>query len=89
MTKRLSTTNQYDGGDLLAQQDGNNTNAIVRSYIWGSDLRGSAQWTWSLGGLLMINGPTTAMHENGPLGELICSSCTISTTDPYRWQFLG
>ncbi len=49
----------YDGWNLPAELDGNNTNSIVRSYIWGSDLSGSMQGAGGVGGLLMINDPTT------------------------------
>ena len=53
----------YDGWNLLAELDGNNTNAIVRSYIWGSDLSGSMQGAGGVGGLLMINDPTTVANH--------------------------
>jgi RHS repeat-associated protein len=42
----------YDGWNLLAEYNGMNANALVRSYVWGPDLSGSLQGAGGVGGLL-------------------------------------
>ncbi len=42
----------YDGWNLLAELDG--SNAVVRSYQWGTDLSGSLQGAGGVGGLLSV-----------------------------------
>jgi len=42
----------YDGWNLLAEYNGLNANALVRSYVWGPDLSGSLQGAGGVGGLL-------------------------------------
>jgi|GEM_PF-6032823 len=42
----------YDGWNLLAEYNGMNANALVRSYVWGPDLSGSMQGAGGVGGLL-------------------------------------
>jgi RHS repeat-associated protein len=43
----------YDGWNLIAELNGAN-NALIRSYIWGSDLSGSIQGAAGVGGLLTV-----------------------------------
>ena len=43
----------YDGDNLLAELDGNNT--LVRSYVWGQDTSGTTTGAGGVGGLLLIN----------------------------------
>ncbi len=84
----------YDGWNLLAELDGNNTNAIVRSYIWGSDLSGSMQGAVGMGGLLMINDPTTvathfvAHDGNGNVAATVSGSAG-TTTATYEYGPFG
>ena len=49
----------YNGWNLVAELDGGNSNALLRSYLWGLDLSGSAQGAGGVGGLLAINDQTT------------------------------
>ena len=42
----------YDGWNLVAEL--NETNGIIRSYLWGSDLSGAMQGAGGVGGLLAI-----------------------------------
>jgi hypothetical protein len=42
--------------------DGNNGNALVRSYVWGLDLSGSLQRTGDVGGLLIVKDATLPTH---------------------------
>jgi RHS repeat-associated protein len=43
----------YDGWNLLAELNATN-NAVIRSYVWGSDLSGTMQGAGGVGGLLFI-----------------------------------
>ncbi|MDD4406130.1 MAG: hypothetical protein PHO36_15385 [Parabacteroides sp.] len=52
----------YDGWNLIAELNGNSGNALVRSYTWGLDLSGTAQGAGGVGGLLMVNAGTNAVH---------------------------
>jgi RHS repeat-associated protein len=56
----------YDGWNLLAELDANNSNATLRTYRWGQDLSGSLQGAGGVGGLLSINsvsGGTTTTYD--------------------------
>ena len=44
----------YDGWDVVADLDGANNNALVRSYVWGTDLSGTWQGAGGVGGLLKL-----------------------------------
>jgi RHS repeat-associated protein len=65
----------YDGWNLLAELNGLSGNAVVRTYVWGLDLSGSAQGAGGVGGLLAVSasGSTyaTAYDGNGNLVSLI------------------
>ncbi|NCC60833.1 MAG: RHS repeat-associated core domain-containing protein [Verrucomicrobiae bacterium] len=52
----------YDGWNLIAELNGNSGNALVRSYTWGLDASGSMQGAGGVGGLLMVNAGTNAVH---------------------------
>ncbi|MBL9213853.1 MAG: RHS repeat-associated core domain-containing protein [Opitutaceae bacterium] len=42
----------YDGWNLIAELDALDSNAAVRTYVWGTDLSGSLQGAGGVGGLL-------------------------------------
>ncbi|MCX6929343.1 MAG: RHS repeat-associated core domain-containing protein, partial [Verrucomicrobia bacterium] len=44
----------YDGWNLLAEVNATN-NAVIRSFVWGSDLSGSPQGAGGVGGLLAVS----------------------------------
>lgn len=72
-----------DGWNLIAGLDGNNANAIKRSFIWGLDLSGSEQGAGGVGGLLAIkpassNPSFIAYDGNGNVAALI--DATAGTT---------
>ena len=50
----------YDGWNLTAEVD--ETNGILRNYVWGSDLSGSTRGTGGVGGLLMLTALTNGTH---------------------------
>jgi len=45
----------YDGWNMVAELDGNNSNAILRNYAWGLDLGGTSGGAGGIGGLLMAD----------------------------------
>ena len=45
----------YDGWNLVAEFNALASNAVVRTYVWGTDLSGSLQGAGGVGGLLAIN----------------------------------
>ena len=47
-----TTTFVYDGWNLIAELGANNS--LIRNYVWGSDLSGSAQGAGGVGGLLEV-----------------------------------
>src|SRR5436190_353208 len=51
----VTTRFVYDGWNLLAELDGDNSNAVKCSYMWGLDLSGSLQGAGGVGGLLTVN----------------------------------
>jgi len=73
----------YDGWNLLAELDGGNNNAVVCSYMWGSDLSGSLQGAGGVGGLLTVSPGATTTHfvsydGNGNVTGLTDGSGNIS-----------
>jgi RHS repeat-associated protein len=79
----------YDGWNLLAELNGLAGNAVVRSYVWGIDLSGSAQGAGGVGGLLAIHQPSSIAHlpcydGNGNiLGLVNASSGTLDAQYEY------
>ncbi|NBB80324.1 MAG: hypothetical protein GVY36_12920, partial [Verrucomicrobia bacterium] len=55
-TSSWTTTAQikflYDGWNLLAEYDAMNSDAVIRSHVWGLDLSGTPQGVGGVGGLL-------------------------------------
>ena len=47
-----------DSWNLVLELDGVNANAILRDYLWGSDISGSLQRAGGTGGLLVLNDDT-------------------------------
>ena len=45
----------YDDWNLVAILDGNNANAILQFFVWGTDLSGSFQGAGGVGGLLWVS----------------------------------
>jgi RHS repeat-associated protein len=54
------TIYHYDGWNLVAELDGNASNAILRTYVWGTDLSGSGSGAGGVGGLLWVNNAQAA-----------------------------
>jgi len=67
----------YDGWNPVAELDANN--AVVRSYLWGTDISGSFQGAGGVGGLLAVNVATNGVHfpaydGNGNIAGLVSAS---------------
>src|SRR6266540_3993141 len=83
----------YDGWNLIAELDGNNANAVKRSFIWGLDLSGSEQGAGGVGGLLAIkpasgNPQFAAYDANGNVTGLI-DATTGTTTGNFEYGPFG
>lgn len=66
----------YDGWNLVAELS--SANAVIRTYVWGTDLSGTAQGAGGVGGLLKVNQLATpattcfvAFDGNGNVAGLI------------------
>jgi RHS repeat-associated protein len=59
----LQNTFVYDGWNLQAELNGTN-NALLRSYVWGSDLSGTLQGAGGVSGLLWISQPQLGNAES-------------------------
>lgn len=91
-TAALDTKFLYDGWNLVAELDGLNTNANIRSYLWGSDMSGSRQVAGGVGGLLFIVDSSseiyyTAYDGNGNLTRVVTSGG--STVASYEYGPFG
>jgi RHS repeat-associated protein len=81
----------YDGWNLIAELDANSSNALLRAYLWGTDLSGSMQGAGGIGGLIKVTdyvGSTThhfvAYDGNGNVGALVdAGSATITARYGY------
>lgn len=66
----------YDGWNLVAELDSNNT--MLRNFVWGSDLSGTMQGAGGVGGLLAIREGTESYHPafdgNGNITALVKAS---------------
>ena len=58
-SEQRETLYLYDGWNLVAELDGNNANATLRTYVWGTDLSGSRSGAGGVGGLLWVNNSQT------------------------------
>ncbi|HXT42394.1 MAG TPA: RHS repeat-associated core domain-containing protein, partial [Candidatus Angelobacter sp.] len=81
----------YDGWNLIAEL--NNTNGVIRSYLWGLDLSGSEQGAGGVGGLLAIKPTGTntlfvAYDGNGNVTGLI-DATTGTTTGNFEYGPFG
>jgi len=84
----VTTRFVYDGWNLLAELDAGNDNAVVCSYMWGSDLSGSLRDSGGVGGLLTVspNGTGTyfvAYDGNGNVVSLTDGSGSICARYEY------
>ena len=65
----------YDGWNMIAELDGESSNAVLRTYVWGLDLSGTTQGAGGVGGLLMVKNGTnqyvTAYDGNGNVSALL------------------
>jgi YD repeat-containing protein len=67
--EQRDTTCLYDGWTVMAELDANASNARLRTYVWGTDLSGSAQGAGGVGGLLWVNNyQTTFDGQTLPTG---------------------
>ncbi len=81
----------YDGWNLLAELT--SANAVIRTYVWGSDLSGSLQGAGGVGGLLEVNDTSNGAHfvshdGNGNVGALV-SVTGGATTASYEYGPFG
>jgi RHS repeat-associated protein len=58
-SEQRETIYLYDGWNVVAELDGNNANATLRTYVWGTDLSGSRSGAGGVGGLLWVNNSQT------------------------------
>ncbi len=87
-TAGLSTNLFVNDGWNLAVELNAANNAIIRSYIWGTDLSGSMQGAGGVGGLLGMSSPSSAQFVaydgNGNVNALIdVTNATISAQYEY------
>jgi RHS repeat-associated protein len=54
----------YDGWNLVAELNATN-NAVIRRFVWGTDLSGSMQGAGGVGGLLALNDAANGFHFAG------------------------
>src|SRR4051794_37945501 len=85
---KLSCEDHYLTGNLLAELDGDNANAVKCSYMWGADLSGSLQGAGGVGGLLTVapsgNGTHFVVYDgNGNVSTLTDSSGAVSPRYEY------
>ncbi len=67
----------YDGWNLVAELDANR--AVVRSYLWGTDLSSTFEGAGGVGGLLAVNVATNGVHfpaydGNGNIAGLVSAA---------------
>jgi RHS repeat-associated protein len=80
----LAYTNKflYDGWNLIAEL--NQTNGVVRTFLWGTDLSGEIQDAGGVGGLLTVTVTTNGTHfpaydGNGNISALVSASAETQT----------
>jgi hypothetical protein len=62
LEKEPSFRNRTSTKYFCNEVDGNDSNALVRSYVWEFDLSGSLQGVGGVGGLLMVNNAGQGTH---------------------------
>jgi RHS repeat-associated protein len=80
----------YDGWNLLDELNGTN-NAVIRAYMWGTDLSGSMQGAGGVGGLLAISGTNsqfTCFDGNGNITALV-DTTSSAVTGQYEYGPFG
>ena len=82
----------YDGWNLLATLNGTN-DALVRSFMWGSDLSGSMQGAGGVGGLLLVrdnaNGTHFCGHDGNGNVTLLVNTQTGTNSATYEYGPFG
>ncbi len=95
--EQRDTTYLYDGWNMVAEVDANNSNATLRTYVWGTDLSGNRTGAGGVGGLLWVNNaqsglPTgiqfAAYDGNGNVAGLFAAS-DGSNTARYEYGPFG
>ena len=74
-----STAFLYDGWNLLAEMNALNSNAVVRTYVWGLDLSGSMEGAGGIGGLLAVNTGSATYAPTFDGGGNICGLVNTAT----------
>lgn len=88
------TSFAYDGWNLIAELNALSANAVVRTYVWGTDLSGTAQGGGGVGGLLaMTHSPTSSTHAvahdgNGNIIGLV-NAADASMSANYDYNAFG
>jgi RHS repeat-associated protein len=88
----LSNKFVYDGWNLIAELNGTN-NAVIRSYMWGSDLSGTMQGAGGVGGLLAVTDAAQGSYfvcfdGNGNVVALV-NSASSATAARYEYGPFG
>src|SRR5574344_2720058 len=79
----------YDGWNLIAELNGNSSNARIRSYAWGLDASGSTSGAGGVGGLLMVNDATNGVYfptydlNGNVMGLVKATDGTVNASDEY------
>jgi hypothetical protein len=85
---KLSERFLYDGWNLISQLNATN-NAVVRSYLWGSDLSGSLQGAGGVGGLLAVtdtaNGTHFASYDGN--GNVVALASATDSSISARYEY--
>ncbi len=77
----------YDGWNLVAVLNAASSNALLRTYTWGTDLSGSMQGAGGVGGLLSAKDGSAVYHytydANGNVSEVLDNSGGIAAHYEY------
>ena len=79
----------YDGWNLIAELNGNSSNAKVRTYTWGLDISGSTTEAGGVGGLLMVDDASNGVHfvsydlNGNVMGVVKAADGTVSAAYEY------
>lgn len=81
----------YDGWNLLAELNALSGDAVLRSYVWGTDLSGSSQGAGGVGGLLKVTYygtvTTNAFVAYDGNGNVMCLLDAATTTWVARYEY--